>query len=201
MPSYFLLHYRVRSICFYSHVKLSLLPLLLNSFYVSFSIVYQMLFDYLLSFSRVNHLLRCDRLLQNLRFCFVSSLGVSGIRFRNPLEEASRLWLQIMGLKHEMFKLHVLKTITYASKALIFCMCILLLNIFIHPWLCISLFLQTFHSSQFFETDYFSVLFFLCVCFAARICMHPWLCISLFHQNFHSSPLSSISTFVLFTFL
>ena len=70
MPSYFLLHYRVRSICFYSHVKLSLLPLLLNSFYVSFSIVYQMLFDYLLSFSRVNHLLKYDRLWQNLWFMF-----------------------------------------------------------------------------------------------------------------------------------
>ena len=51
-------------------VKLSLLPISLNSFYVSFSIVSQMLFDYLLSFSQANHLLICNRVLQNLIFVF-----------------------------------------------------------------------------------------------------------------------------------
>ena len=70
MPSFFLLHHPVCSVCFYSQVKRSLLPLLLNSFCVSFSIVYQMLFDYFLSFSHINHLLICDRVLQNLRFLF-----------------------------------------------------------------------------------------------------------------------------------
>ena len=51
-------------------VKLSLLPISLNSFYISFSIVSQMLFDYLLSFSQANHLLICNRVLQNLIFVF-----------------------------------------------------------------------------------------------------------------------------------
>ena len=80
MPSFFLLHHPVCSVCFYSQVKRSFLPLLLNSFCVSFSIVYQMLFDYFLSFSHINHLLICDRVLQNLWFVFCFVLGCEHVK-------------------------------------------------------------------------------------------------------------------------
>ena len=70
MASFFLLYHPFCSIRFYSEVKLSLLPISLNSFCVSFSIVSQLLNAYLLSFSQANHILWCDRVLQNLRFLF-----------------------------------------------------------------------------------------------------------------------------------
>ena len=86
MPSLFLLYHLVRSIRFYSRVKLSLLPISLNPFRVLFSIVSQMLYAYLVSFSQANHLLGRDRILQNLRFVFCFFLWCEQNRISQSIE-------------------------------------------------------------------------------------------------------------------